>query len=1158
MRLSRLNLTRYGKFTNFELDFGAKMPDIPDFHVIYGANEAGKTTVLTAYLDFLFGIEKQTSYNFLHNYQTMQIGGTLEFADGARQFTRLKRDVSGLLDAHLQIVSDNAIAVELFGLQRDDYRLKFSLDADTLEKGGQNILESKGDLGALLFAATAGIADLSQRLNTLRIDNEAFFKKGAHKRDLNVLKAKIADLDDQKTKINTLASQHARLIFNHKQATDLYTKAMQERGDAAAAKEKIAKITDALPRLDTLKKIEELLLPLIDVPDALAGWDQKIPWLQAQEIAFDTELKTTLAAIDALTVEISSIVVDDKALALTDHLEDMAHAKARYDLAERDIPKLRPQVETLSAEIQAILRALEQESDADPEALLLPARIAVALRELTKSWAGVDTAFNTAEYEVSAAKDKCDEEIAKLNAAQATVGVTDAAALSMLEAVVGEIRSAGLNIRCTQTERNLTTLCLNLEEELKTLAPWTGKGADLVALRIPDAAQIEKWNTALEAAKTALADYSRTIDTLTTELHTLRAQDEAIAATTGAISDLEAAQKRAAREAAWLDHRQALSAPSADVFETQLRADDQASDARFRHATEIAAVNATLQSILSKQKQLQRAEELRDAAHKNLDAVRADIATRINNVSPAFLPAWTPAEFSAWAARVAKALEAHKAVREGERMYREANADLVAGTTRLGDKLAKAGIGHNTDDSVDALLLRAQLALDKTALIKAQRDTVDAAKRDIAKRQRALEQAQTKADDWRAQWANACATCWIAMAYPEASIALVAEILSKLDEMRPKLAERASLATRIEKMERDQNAFTESVLEIARQMDEDVREKTALGIAEGLKDRIKKAHDRDIIRTGKHADLQKAGQQQTQYRAKIAESLVQKQKIFDHFGVETLANALLKLADAKTKAALIERRREEQGHIVMALGASSMEEAEITLMHIDLAALSMQKAAAENEFDVADARQREHFLSMSKAQDQIDAIGADEDVALLEERRKTICLEIEDKAKQWLRIQAGIFAAERALQIYREKHRTSMMANASEAFHTISRGAYVKLTTQPDKNGEILVAIGADGKSKDASELSKGTRFQLYLALRIAAYREYASSRQPPSAVPFIADDIMETFDDFRAEEAFRVLSDLANTGQVIYLTHHKHLCSIAQQVCPSVTMHQL
>ena len=80
------------------------------------------------------------------------------------------------------------------------------------------------------------------------------------------------------------------------------------------------------------------------------------------------------------------------------------------------------------------------------------------------------------------------------------------------------------------------------------------------------------------------------------------------------------------------------------------------------------------------------------------------------------------------------------------------------------------------------------------------------------------------------------------------------------------------------------------------------------------------------------------------------------------------------------------------------------------------------------------------------------------------------------------------------------------------------------------------------------SQLSKGTRFQLYLALRVAGYHEFA---QTHPTVPFIADDIMETFDDFRAEEAFRLFDQMANVGQVIYLTHHQHLLDIVRKVCP-------
>ena len=59
-------------------------------------------------------------------------------------------------------------------------------------------------------------------------------------------------------------------------------------------------------------------------------------------------------------------------------------------------------------------------------------------------------------------------------------------------------------------------------------------------------------------------------------------------------------------------------------------------------------------------------------------------------------------------------------------------------------------------------------------------------------------------------------------------------------------------------------------------------------------------------------------------------------------------------------------------------------------------------------------------------------------------------------------------------------------------------------------------------------------------------------------AVPFVADDIMETFDELRSEEVFRLFGEMAKLGQVIYLTHHRHLCDIAKTVVPEVKIHNL
>ncbi len=49
----------------------------------------------------------------------------------------------------------------------------------------------------------------------------------------------------------------------------------------------------------------------------------------------------------------------------------------------------------------------------------------------------------------------------------------------------------------------------------------------------------------------------------------------------------------------------------------------------------------------------------------------------------------------------------------------------------------------------------------------------------------------------------------------------------------------------------------------------------------------------------------------------------------------------------------------------------------------------------------------------------------------------------------------------------------------------------------------------------------------------------------PP--LPFVADDILQTFDDARAVAALQALLDLSERTQVIVLTHHPHLLDLAE-----------
>ena len=191
MRLDRLDLVRYGKFTDRILDFGTARPGKPDFHLVHGPNEAGKSTLFSAYLDLLFGIEKSSAYGFLHPYSLMRVGGQLSLGAQQHEAYRLKRNQASLVAADDRPLPDTLFASVLGGMDRNAYRTMFSLDDESIEKGGEDILKSEGELGAMLFSASSGLSDMASGLAGLKAEADEFYRPSGRKHGLSILKAEI-------------------------------------------------------------------------------------------------------------------------------------------------------------------------------------------------------------------------------------------------------------------------------------------------------------------------------------------------------------------------------------------------------------------------------------------------------------------------------------------------------------------------------------------------------------------------------------------------------------------------------------------------------------------------------------------------------------------------------------------------------------------------------------------------------------------------------------------------------------------------------------------------------------------------------------------------------------------------------------------------------
>ncbi|MEO1533442.1 MAG: hypothetical protein AAFU72_14830, partial [Pseudomonadota bacterium] len=254
---------------------------------------------------------------------------------------------------------------------------------------------------------------------------------------------------------------------------------------------------------------------------------------------------------------------------------------------------------------------------------------------------------------------------------------------------------------------------------------------------------------------------------------------------------------------------------------------------------------------------------------------------------------------------------------------------------------------------------------------------------------------------------------------------------------------------------------------------------------------------------------------------------------------------------AEARARDAERVREAEEQLLEVLGVTDRAGANALLAEADADMLAQQRAAASARVAEAAALLEERLAARRDAERALEEVGGDARVAALATERQTALLEVETDARRALAAHIGALAAERAIALYRQRHRSAMLADSAAAFRTMTLGSFADLATQPDgKGGERLIALRAPGAagegpaSVEVAGLTTGTRAQLYLALRVAAYARFCDAAGP---LPFVADDILETFDDDRAAAALGLMADMGERGQVLYFTHHQHLCALAR-----------
>lgn len=147
-------------------------------------------------------------------------------------------------------------------------------------------------------------------------------------------------------------------------------------------------------------------------------------------------------------------------------------------------------------------------------------------------------------------------------------------------------------------------------------------------------------------------------------------------------------------------------------------------------------------------------------------------------------------------------------------------------------------------------------------------------------------------------------------------------------------------------------------------------------------------------------------------------------------------------------------------------------------------------------------------------------------------------------SQHWARYTVAAHLMREAREKFEENRRPQSLIHAGDVFREITGGRYVGFKARADDKGVTrLICLDKQGKEWELAQLSRGTREQVYLALRLAVIHDY---KERGVDLPVVLDDVMVNFDNPRLNASFDVLQACAKGSQFIYLTCQRQLAEYA------------
>lgn len=1208
MKILNFYLVAFGLFTDKTLDFSANQPGL---HILYGDNEAGKSTMRRALTHLFFGIPERTPDAFFHANDQLRIGARLLNSNGDELICyRRKGRKNTLLDAHNKPLDENRLQLFLGGMNEMQFTTLCCFDHEHLRQGGEDLLNGSGNVGESLFEAGTGTLKVHDVLAELDKEKEELFKVRGSKPLLNKTirdyKEACKRVDDSSLS-PTLWKEHAKNLDEAQQQHIQLTHQLQTLRAEQHRLERIQRTRPLLLRHQELKAEQAFIAQVILLPDDAASkhFEVKLALRTAQ--AQEQQAHQDIAKLQN---QIEAIKIPQALLAHKTTLDDLRGRLGSHQKAARDLPGVRTEMRTVESEARAGLRRIYPHLDLKD----VPTKLVVTnpQREHLKRLAEKAPALHEKQRNIAKRLEEVTEQLAQHHNALEALPIPPE--LTVLRATLARACQYG-NLEEIQAkdESEVRLLTERADIGLKQTG-WTSRLESLEQAALPRMERIDSFFRRFNELEN---DRQR----IKERLLEARQRNERSTQKINALSwagDIPTedtlAKARKARQKHWQKIKQ-LKSPKGkgktakdeanlplfnedetnlslfdnsptqtlsfddddtnqssgkeerrgikqlyEAFEEAILYADELSDRLRREANRVAEYSM----LLAEQQSAQSSQEQQTKKWHTVEALIAKLQKEWEDSWKSLdIKPWTPAEMRGWLNECLSLRQQASVLRERRRQLEERQQLITTLCQELTQALTPltAFVKGEILTRLSDLIGQGNACVTEVTNLQRQRENLQLEINHLTLEQQRTEavgqQANNALKQWQLDWAQAITPLQLPADTPPET---ARNVLNDLDHVLNKIDKANGLRRRVELMQKEAEVFRRDVATMVQKIAPELVNDTAEQIVPELSNRLSQA-EKDLTRSEQLQHRYQAEQQrlahasqQVQTSQAHLQALLEQAHCNDLVSLEEAEQASEHKKEVQQELAQVEQQLLEQGEGMSLVDlANAAAAVEIDQLPGQLQSCQEQIQQLEQERSTIDQSIGELRTLIKQMDGNANAAQAADEVQLA-------LAEMQNLSERYMQIHLAASVLRKSMEQYREQHQGPVVKRAGELFQRLTLNSFCGLKTDYTTHNDQPILVGLrtpESTGIFTSGMSDGTRDQLYLALRLASIERHIAEEYQ---MPLILDDILVNFDDDRSKAAFEVLGELSKKTQVLFLTHHPRLVEIAQAAVPSecLIMHQL